>query len=100
MNLFKLSSYCVCLRLEDSRGREKIPTVLLCGQTGLGRPKPTTLGMRPLDDLNGIIRRQFHLGVKYNIPMERHFPVFDHRRDGRQKHPLLGRVETIPAREI
>ena len=54
--------------------------------------------MRPLDDANGIIRRQFRLGVKQHMPMERHFPVFDHRRDGRQKQPLPGRIETIPTR--
>src|SRR4029077_4447693 len=28
MSSFKLSSCCVCLHLEDSRGREKIPTVV------------------------------------------------------------------------
>ena len=32
--------------------------------------------------------------------MGRHFPVFDHRRDCREKKPLLGRVETIPTRKI
>jgi hypothetical protein len=56
--------------------------------------------MCPLDDLNRIDGRWFHLGVKHNEPVERHLPVFNHRRDSRQKQPLLGRVKTIPAREI
>jgi hypothetical protein len=38
--------------------------------------------------------------VEQDIPMGRHFPVLDHRRDGREKEPLLRLVETIPAREI
>lgn len=77
---------------------KNFPPWLLRHHTGLGCRKAATLGMRPLDDLNGIVGRQFHSGMKHNIPMERHFPVFDHRRDCRQKQPLLGRVETIPAR--
>src|SRR5580692_2556657 len=56
--------------------------------------------MCPLDDLNRIDGRWFHLGVKHNKPVERHLPVFNHRRDSRQKQPLLGRIKTIPAREI
>src|SRR4029077_4318959 len=39
MSSFKLSSCCVCLHLEDSRGREKIPTVVTLPSNGTRTPE-------------------------------------------------------------
>ena len=63
---------------------------------GRGCSEAATLGASPLDDPNGVFGRQLRFRVQHNIFMGRHFVVFDDRRDGREKHPLIGFLRDHP----
>src|SRR6266700_1006909 len=100
MSFIKLSSRWSAFILKTSVVAKKFPLWLLRRQTGLGCAKAATLGASPLDDLNGVVSRQFRPRVEQNILTRWHFPIFDHRRDCSERPPLFGCAETIPARKI
>src|SRR5580704_3089442 len=65
-----------------------------------GGVKAVPLSTSPFDDSDGILSRQLGLWMQQNISMGRHFVVFDDRRYGREKHPLIEFLEIVPTGKI